>query len=75
MTFDEYAKQYLQYKTSVDYAIAKAAWYYATIQEREECIQACLAERLSCPTDSPGDMAYEQAITDCVEAIRKHGEK
>lgn len=36
-----------------------------------EAMNACIAEHLSDPTGEPEDVAYDQAIRDCIAAIER----
>ena len=39
------------------------------LKERERCVQACLGEYLEDPQPTEGDVAYTQAVADCIAAI------
>ena len=41
----------------------------AVMEEREECRKAVVAEHLEDPTKEEGDIAYDQAVSDCEKAI------
>ena len=38
---------------------------------RESCIKACAAEQLQEEPETEGDLAYFQAVQDCIAAIRR----
>lgn len=67
MRFEDWAAKHLPgNSTERDLIVWEAARAYAVV----DCVGACVSERLEESPSTPEDAAYEQAVDDCVSAIR-----
>lgn len=73
MTFDEWflSKQGEPYDSM--YVFARDAWIASQGVEREACAKVCEKEAVQIVIDGPEERAYNNAVSDCVSAIRARG--